>query len=469
MHTPTIRTEIREYLEEHELSMSEFAATAELNAGTVSVMVKSNRALSVHQLDSVTKAMGKPEDYFYTRYIQEYILGSSVDWRRAKNFLQRCMELNRLDCIEQVVGILMDNISYYAAPVFDLAEDFFAQDQWEAAAILYKNVAFNERHQHSERLAVCQYRLFKIRIGDDQVQNLKAAVEFDPYTERLDEVEQLDALKDLANLYRSLGKWDKVFELAQAMGQQARILYEWKYSSKREDREQLEKIAKLSGPLFGYIAYSDLLSASACDERGDYEQGARFIQAYADLSWVKEQDEEAEKWKRSFLEWAASNACLNKLMAGDIRVLPEYVQHIDQSEEDIFVELINVIEAAMRHNVDIDDIIERFEPKVMDSWQREADDVYTRQVLPGEVSLYWYKLAKYKLLKGVYSYGLKCLINSLEISSTINHTALIISSMGLYEQFRTFSDVEVQAQYSTIIRRVWDKENEKDGFYFGNY
>lgn len=465
MHTPTIRTEIREYLEENELSMSEFAATAELNAGTVSGMVKSNHALSVHQLDSATKAMGKPEDYFYTRYAQEYMLETSVDWRRAKSFLQRCMELDRLDCIAQVVGVLMENVTYYAAPMFELAEDFFAQERWEAAALLYKNVALSERNQHSERLAVCQYRLFKIRIGDDRVQNLKAAVEFGPCAERLDEVEQLDALKDLANLHRSLGQWDKVFELAQAMGQKARIQYELKYSSKREDREQDEKIAKLSRPLFVYIAYSDLLSASACDGRGDYKQGARFIQAYADLSWVKEQDEEAEKWKKLYLEWAASNACLNKLMAGDIGVLPEYVQYIAQCEEDIFVDLINVIEAAMRHNLDIDDIIERFEQKVMDSWQREADDVYTRQVLPEQVSRYWYKLAQYKFIRGAYSYGFKCLIYSLEISSKINHRTLIIKSMGLYEQFRTFSDNEVQAQYNTIK----DKENEKDGFFLYDY
>lgn len=93
-------------------------------------------------------------------------------------------------------------------------------------------------------MAICQYRLFKIRIGDDQIQNLKAAVEFGPYAERLGELEQLDALKDLANLYRSLGHWDTVFELAQDMGQKARIQYELKHRLERGDSDSNYELSR---------------------------------------------------------------------------------------------------------------------------------------------------------------------------------------------------------------------------------
>jgi len=63
LHTATIRTEVRGYLQEHNLNMSEFGAVAGLNPGTVSGIVMTNRSISVHQMDCITKAMDKPEDF----------------------------------------------------------------------------------------------------------------------------------------------------------------------------------------------------------------------------------------------------------------------------------------------------------------------------------------------------------------------------------------------------------------------
>lgn len=133
--------------------------------------------------------------------------------------------MNRLDCIAQVVSVLMDNVAYYVPLVFELAEEFFDQKLYEAAEILYENVASGERNQHSERLALSQYRLFTIRIGDDQSLNLRVATLFEPYVERLDEIDQLDALKDLANVYRSLHEWDKVNATAIKLNRLAEIQY----------------------------------------------------------------------------------------------------------------------------------------------------------------------------------------------------------------------------------------------------
>ncbi|MNW51770.1 hypothetical protein D3C74_292630 [compost metagenome] len=65
-----------------------------------------------------------------------------------------------------------------------------------------------------ERLALCQYRIFTIQIGDDQSQNIRIATVFEVFVERLDEIDQLDALKEMSNVYRFLRKWDKVKEMA---------------------------------------------------------------------------------------------------------------------------------------------------------------------------------------------------------------------------------------------------------------
>ncbi|MCC3380616.1 helix-turn-helix domain-containing protein, partial [Paenibacillus farraposensis] len=187
--TPMIRTEIEKYLKQNGITLTEFSHIIDLNVGTLSSIVTGNRSLSVNQLDRITAGMELPPDYFYERYIEECIIESpSLHWRKISPFLYRCAELGRLDCIQCVMSLLLDT-SMYIPLLFEMAEDLFQKGEYqEAATCLYENVAESERKQHSERLALCQYRLFSIRIGKDQAQNLQTAAKFEPFVDRLDEI-----------------------------------------------------------------------------------------------------------------------------------------------------------------------------------------------------------------------------------------------------------------------------------------
>ncbi|MFM9281583.1 hypothetical protein [Paenibacillus jiagnxiensis] len=55
----------------------------------------------------------------------------------------------------------MDDLSYTSV-LFELAESLFVSDLRQAAAIIYTQVSEAERFQHSERLAICRYRLFDL-------------------------------------------------------------------------------------------------------------------------------------------------------------------------------------------------------------------------------------------------------------------------------------------------------------------
>ncbi len=142
--------------------------------------------------------------------------------------------------MQRVVILLLDNLTYPPS-LFEVAENVYKDGYNEAAAYLYKKVAESEKHQHSERLAICQYRLFQINIGHDRAVNLQAATEFAPFVDRLDEIEQLDALKDLANVYRSLSLWDKVYEFSSQMGQLGQLQYNLVHNSKRKETEPRKK------------------------------------------------------------------------------------------------------------------------------------------------------------------------------------------------------------------------------------
>ncbi len=212
-HTPTISVEFEDYLKQNHMTLAQFAENSGVHPRTLSNWITQHRPVSVQQLDRITLAMGLPEGYFYDLYIENYIIERSPNMSRIEPMLYRCAELDKLDAIRRIVGHIMDNL-LYSLKLFNIAETLFAQGWHTAALLLYENVAEVEKYQHSERLALCQYRLFTIQIGDDQSRNLRAATLFEPFVERLDEIDQLDALKDLANVYKYLRKWDKIDEMA---------------------------------------------------------------------------------------------------------------------------------------------------------------------------------------------------------------------------------------------------------------
>lgn len=60
--------------------------------------------------------------------------------------------------------MLLDSPTYPPL-LFELAEDSFQKGYKDTAAYLYEKVAESEKHQHSERLAVCQIVCLHLELG----------------------------------------------------------------------------------------------------------------------------------------------------------------------------------------------------------------------------------------------------------------------------------------------------------------
>jgi transcriptional regulator with XRE-family HTH domain len=451
-HTPTIRAELDRYLQQKGLSIAQFGQLAGMNRGIVSAIVTGNKSMSVNQLDLITEAMDLPEGYFYDLFIENYIIDTPPNMRRIEPFLFRCAELDKLDAISRVVGAIMDNL-LYSPKLFEIAEELLKQGRHAAALLLYEGVAEAEKYQHSERLAVCQYRIFTIQVGNDQSRNLKAATLFESFVERLDEIEQLDALKDLANVYRSLRKWDKVEEVARTMRAKAEIQYTLEHQQQSRMRDESSK--KLSRPLFVYIAYADLLCSGSCEAKGDYHQALQYTYAYTNLDWVLEKDEDTQYWMGLFQNWAEGNTYVYKLLSGDVSVLNDYVQYIiassDKVDKEMIVKLLNVMFAANRFQLDVNDILKRFE-MIIDSFvQQPSSDMYTYQVVPEQTTRFKYELAKYYLNRGNYSYGFRYLLDVLSKSLANNKESFFIRCIRLFEQFKQFADVRTFIKYESLV------------------
>ncbi|URJ46273.1 transcriptional regulator [Paenibacillus polymyxa] len=451
--TPTIRAELEQFLQQEGLTLSQFGQIAGMNRGMVSAIVTGNKSMSVNQLDLITEAMSLPEGYFYDLFIENFIIDHPPNMRRIEPFLYRCAELDKLDAIRRVVGAIMDNL-LYSPKLFDIAEELLSQERLEAALILYEGVAETERYQHSERLAICQYRLFTIRVGDDQEKSYDAAVQFEPYIERLDEIDQLDALRALVNIYRSLRKWTKMDTFATALGNKAEIQY--RIDLQRTKSEQTKKPFY---PPFVYWAFSHLIRAEVCDANKDYETALQHIQKYADLSWVEEKDETTQKWKNQFKEWANANTYVNRLLAGEINVLLDYVNFISLRKDELLPALDIIVEAANRYHFDVDDILKQFEVEISSYLEKQKiESFYTQRFVTERYMHFSKELAVYYLTKGRFSDGFNFLLSCLAKSTLINNKSYIIKCVKLYESYKEYASSETKVLYEKLIKEVEEDE-----------
>ncbi|WHX48677.1 transcriptional regulator [Paenibacillus woosongensis] len=441
-------------MNQENMNLRKLASSSNINAGTLSSILNKHKTLTVDHLDRLTRVMNYPEGYFYEQYIKDHLSQNIPNWRRFKPFLYRCADLDKLDCIKQVISLLMDNLMY-SPLLFEVAEDLYQQNKRKAAELLFENVALSEKHQHSERLAFCQYRLFSIRLGSNQEDNYKAAILFEPYVDRLDELDQLDALRDLGNIYRSLNQWDKVDVIASRLSHLAKSLYFTARPVKIQEK------SKPSRPLFTYIALANLFHADACDSRRDYKQALQYTSYYADFSWVKEDDDNTRHWITVFMGWAKANTYVIKLMTGDTSILPEYVAYIDKKQDELMTGLYNILEAANLHHFNVDEILKKFESEITSYINQEIPaKLYETQFIENFFSQLLYKFGYYYLSKHDYNTGFGYLLKSLDISSSIYNKKCIIKCMGLFEQYRDMASQETLLTYKTIIKGVYENEEK---------
>lgn len=453
---PTILAELEDYLKREALTLAQFAERTGLHSGTLSNVIHGRRPIAMQQLDRITEGMGLSEGVFYDLYIDDYIIEGSTDWRRIGPLLQRCAELDKLDSIERVVQHIMDNLMY-SPMLFEAAEELFARGYHAAAALLYETVAEGEKLQHSERLALCRYRLFTIGLGDIQDENLRIANQFEPYVERLEEADQLDALKHLADVYASLHRWDKVDELAEQLGQKATIQYKYW----RKDSSQKQPLR----PLIYYVLYAYLLRSAASDERRDYEKALYYTSLYSDLNWIKEPICESEqKVLDQFQEWATANAYLYRLMAGQVDVLYEYVHYVESRENEIFPALLKITQAANRYKFNIDDILLRFKKHLQHREQHSRLGMFNQQLTDDRYIHLLGELAIYHLEKENLTIGFDYLLESLELSVKIRSDSNIVECVGLFERYRKSASQGQKQMYSNLISEVNRVNEEKDGF-----
>lgn len=444
--TATIRGEIGRYLKTHRMTINQFARISGINSGTLSNILNGNRPMSMNQLDRITEGMGFEEGHFYELYITESIFHTTPDWRRLGPFLYRCAELDKLDCLHKAARMTMENLNY-GPMLFEMAEELFSREKYKAAALLYECVAESEKFQHSERLALCQYRLFVMELSDNVEANLKLAVSFEHYIDRLEDEYQLDAYRKLINVNASIQRWDTMEVLARKMGHKARLQY------KNNCKIVIMSDGQEKSIIF-YILYSFLIQACVRSEAGNFEEALSYLSMYENPDWIKAPSDQENLIINQFKEWARANRYLYRLMSGHSDALSEYVNYVESRTDEIFTALCNIVVAANRHRFNIDHILEKFKEYQTYKQQRNQLGKISEQVTMNQYARLLTELGIYYLNSKKFDCGLTFIINSLEYSIRIKSDRGMLRCMGIFEQFRQYASEEIQERYNELIREV---------------
>ncbi|MGQ8873232.1 hypothetical protein [Paenibacillus sp. TSA_86.1] len=189
-------------------------------------------------------------------------------------------------------------------------------------------------------------------------------------------------------------------------------------------------------PIYYYILYAYLARATASEECGNYKRALEFVALYAHgESWIREKDEEATRIIGQFTEWAVANTYLYRLMSGEVDVLNEYVEYIAIHEDEIFIALWHILQAANIYHLNIDSILERFNEYIpYQSGQTEFGE-YEPTILKESYVQFLAELAMYQLneCKDAES-ATKLMLEGLNLSVAMGSRKIINSCLAYIEK-----------------------------------
>jgi len=429
-------------------SINHFSKVSGVNRGVLSATLNeySPKSMSIQQLDQMTIALKKPPGWLYDEFLKEYFLTKAkINWRKLKPFLIRCIQLNRIDnihCILQRLALIPGQLNH----IFELAEEMAHEEpDYTAVRDLYETIIRHEKDHHSEKLAISHYRIFIMEIGLDLEKNYRAAINFEPFYQKLPIHLKLDALLKLAFHSYILQDWNRVKKHAVELHQLSSSVYDQLYSSTPNPTSPL--LSSLLRPLVVYYGQSYLLRFCALELEGKYEEAREYLEPFRDLSWFHGLDELGKTEVRKFNFYAKFNEYNLELLQGNRDILPHYLELMEQHPLEILPSLFILLKASNIHHWDIDYILSRYTHIIYPIDMLESINIrksYTAQAdLNRHVHIY-YQLALYHLNRNKSLEQLDVILSALETTIQNFNNSRIVDCLALLHKVRTIPKMEIK-------------------------
>lgn len=428
--TTTVYEEPDKYFKKEGVTPQFIAGNTGVNADMFSEILQNNRPISVDKLDQVTAAKGLPEGIFYDFFINECFIFSVPHWRRIKPFLLRCAELNRYDCISQLLNKLLED-PRQVPTIFDMAESIFEYGWYDAALMLYHSVIKGERYSQSERLAMSYYRIFRIESNKDIRKGMKAGKQFVPYRNRLSESYTLDGLVKLIDIYMVKNDWDSAESYIDELCSLVKDYYSEKVW-KKSDFKPLK-------PLVYYYAKGYLYKAACLEQYKLFDEARKLTEKYADLGWFEGLDEAGRIEVDQFKQIAQVKMLCINIKDGIRCSAQEYSKYLEGNPSLILEGLLLLLDSANKYKFYIDEDINKFLDYIQfysssdhKGWanQKESDLHHSPLVHTQRCSELFHKYAIYCFRKRQPRQGVIQILHSLKYTIKV-HVHRVMSNIQL--------------------------------------
>ncbi|MCQ4088075.1 DNA-binding protein [Saccharibacillus sp. JS10] len=448
--TMTLRSEIEKGIADLGMNFSSFGELSGINRGIFSAILNGNppKPISLNQMEAITRAFGYPEGWMFDLYIEECFYDGKPNRRRVEPFLIRCAELHRMDCIQEVLSRLLEDLKHVSM-IFDIAETLFLSGHVQESLVFYECVVENEKYHHSERLAISHYRLFRASIGEDNEQNLRAALRFEPFCGKLPDHHRLDGLLQLTNIYFNLGRWKEVEFYADELRIFANHIYQDQIQNKKT---KIKDYLQTDRHLVVYYGQGYLQKGNALEHQGKYDAAMEYIEGYSDLSWFENLDDVGKVEVEKFKDWATANRLNLALLKGDFSVLEEYSSFLEKHPHELLPSVLTILESANKNNFKIEEILTKFLPMITED---NDDNYYSSSFVANRQANLYYQLALYNFRNKKKKNTIEFTLQALDLSIKLNNRIVSMNSIALFEEMRSEAQVEQIKSYENLIRTVY--------------
>ncbi|MNB72938.1 hypothetical protein D3C75_195350 [compost metagenome] len=263
----------------------------------------------------------------------------------------------------------------------------------------------------------------------------------------------VDALTDMLKASFSLDNWTAMIEIADKLFGTIAVIHATKSHGFDACRPRRSSAY--------YFGFSLCAKGIALQKLGYYLEAKECIQRYADLSWLKLEDEDALAEMEYYQNTAAANSFVIELLLGNRTVLPEYVWFIKKNgKEELLAGLITILESALNHNYSVDWALEELQSDVeliKDNESRENIRYYIDYILL--LSIYMFK-------RGKSSDAVNLTLENIVLSGNLRDETGFKKATAFYELIRADADASQQQEYHYIMKKIIEREfnDEKEAF-----
>lgn len=228
---------------------------------------------------------------------------------------------------------------------------------------------------------------------------------------------------------------------------------------------QGKEAKKLKRSLVYYFGFSLCAKGIALQKLGDYCAARDCIKRYADLSWVKLEDEESLAEIEYYKKTSIANNFVIELLLGNKDVLPEYVNFIKRSvKEELIAALVTILESALKFSYSADWALEELQCNVEQIKENES-----RENIRYYID-YIHLLSIYLFQRGKPFYAINLTLENITLSSKLGDETGFKKAAALYELIRADANDSQQQEYHNIMKKIIEREfnDEKEVFVIDN-